>query len=68
LENSVSTYTDDAPSQVASITGFFSLVKKENPAIVKKHCSIHREMLVSKTPKVNRGRVFKKVFELKDEL
>jgi hypothetical protein len=41
--------TDGAPSMVASIRGFASLVNKENPDVVIIHCFIHREALVSKT-------------------
>jgi hypothetical protein len=48
-ENCVGICTDDAPSTVASIRGFTSLVKKENPDVVITHCFIHREVLVPKT-------------------
>jgi hypothetical protein len=34
---------------VGSMRGFASLVKKENPDVVKTHCFLHRDVLVSKT-------------------
>jgi hypothetical protein len=41
--------TEGAPSMVGSIRSFASLVKRENPDVVKTHSLIHREVLVSKT-------------------
>jgi hypothetical protein len=47
-ENSVVICSDGAPSVVGSITGFASLVEKENPHVVTTHCFIHIEELLSK--------------------
>uniref|UniRef100_A0A2S2QQH2 Zinc finger BED domain-containing protein 5 n=1 Tax=Sipha flava TaxID=143950 RepID=A0A2S2QQH2_9HEMI len=41
--------TDGAPSMTVNIKGFVTLAKMKNPLIVKTHCFIHREALMTKT-------------------
>jgi hypothetical protein len=47
-ENCVSICADGVPPVVASIRGFTSLVRKDNPDVTT-HCYIHREVVVSTT-------------------
>ncbi|XP_029648411.1 protein ZBED8-like [Octopus sinensis] len=41
--------TNGAPSMIGSIKGFVSLIQQQNPNIIRTHCFLHREVLVSKT-------------------
>ncbi|XP_014787266.1 zinc finger BED domain-containing protein 5 [Octopus bimaculoides] len=40
--------TDGAPCMTGCIKGFVSFVEKENPNLIRSHCFLHREVLVSK--------------------
>ena len=56
--------TDGAPSMVGSIKGFASLVQKCNPTIVRTHCFLHREALVSKISQNELKEVLNEVIEI----
>ena len=45
--------TDGAPCMVGCIKGFASLAQKENQNLVRTHCFLHREVLVSKVSQEN---------------
>ncbi|XP_068247921.1 zinc finger BED domain-containing protein 5-like [Palaemon carinicauda] len=40
--------TDGAPCMTGCIKGFVSLAEKENPDLIRTHCFLHREVLISK--------------------
>ncbi|XP_068212657.1 zinc finger BED domain-containing protein 5-like [Palaemon carinicauda] len=40
--------TDGAPCMAGCIKGFVSLAEKENPDLIRTHCFLHREVLISK--------------------
>lgn len=44
--------------------GFASLVKQENPNVIRTHCFLHREVLVSKTSPVELKNVLDQVVEM----
>ena len=56
--------TDGAPSMVGSVKGFASLVEKQNPNIVRTHCFLHREVLVSKITQNELKEVLNQVIEM----
>ena len=56
--------TDGAPSIVGSVKGFASLVEKQNPDIVRTHCFLHREVLVSKITQNELKEVLNQVIEM----
>jgi len=56
--------TDGAPSMVGSVKGFTSLVEKQNPNIVRTHCFLHREVLVSKITQNELKEVLNQVIEM----
>ena len=56
--------TDGAPSMVGSVKGFASLVEKQNPTIVRTHCFLHREVLVSKITQNELKEVLNQVIEM----
>lgn len=41
--------TDGAPSMIGCRSGFVTLLKEKNPAILSTHCMIHRQALAAKT-------------------
>lgn len=41
--------TDGAPAMLGSRSGFISIAKEKNPALIGSHCMIHRQALASKT-------------------
>ena len=45
--------TDGAPCMVGCIKGFSSLAQKENQNLIRTHCFLHREVLVSKVSQEN---------------
>ena len=56
--------TDVAPCMVGCIKGFASLAQKENPNLVRTHCFLHREVLVSKVSQENLKQVLHQVVEI----
>ena len=56
--------TDGAPCMVGRIKGFASLAQKENPNLVRSHCFLHREVLVSKVSQENLRQVLHQVVEI----
>ena len=56
--------TDGAPCMVGCIKDFASLVQKENPNLVRTHCFLHREILVSKVSQENLKQVLHQVVEI----
>ena len=54
----------DAPCMVGCINGFASLAQKENPNLVRTHCFLHREVLVSKVSQENLKQVLHQVVEI----
>ena len=56
--------TDGAPCMVGYIEGFASLAQKENPNLVRTHCFLHREVLVSRVSQGNLKQVLHKVVEI----
>ena len=55
---------DGTPSMVGCIKGFASLVGKQNPCIVRTHCFLHREVLVSKTEQYELKEAMNQVIEM----
>ena len=49
---------------VGSIKGFASLVQKENLEVIRTHCFLHREVLVSKTSQDDLKEVLQQVIEI----
>ena len=56
--------TDGAPCMVSCIKGFASLAQKENQYLVRTHCFLHREVLVSKVSQENLKQVLHQVVEI----
>ena len=56
--------TDGAPCMVGCIKGFASLAPKENPNLIRTHCFLHREVLVSKVSQENLKQVLYQVVEI----
>ena len=56
--------TDGAPCMVDCIKRFASLAQKENPNVVRTHCFLHREVLVSKVSQENLKQVLHQVVEI----
>ena len=56
--------TDGAPCMVGCIKGFASLAQKENPNLVRTHCFLHREVLVSRVSQENLKQVLHQVVEI----
>ena len=56
--------TDGAPCMVGRIKGLASLAQKENPNLVRTHCFLHREVLVSKVSQENLKQVLHQVVEI----
>ena len=56
--------TDGAPCMVGCIKGFASLAQKENPNLVRTHCFLHREVLVSKVLQEDLKQVLNQVVEI----
>ena len=64
MEVCVGICTDGAPCMVGCIKGFASLAQKENPNLVRTHCFLHREVLVSKVSQENLKQVLHQVVEI----
>uniref|UniRef100_A0A0L8GVG6 Uncharacterized protein n=1 Tax=Octopus bimaculoides TaxID=37653 RepID=A0A0L8GVG6_OCTBM len=56
--------TDGAPSMMGSIKGFVSLIQLQNPNVIRTHCFLHKEVLVSKTIRVELKQVLNQVVEM----
>ena len=56
--------TDGAPCMVGCIKGLASLAQKENPNLVRTHCFLHRDVLVSKVSQENLKQVLHQVVEI----
>ena len=61
---SVGICTDGAPCMVGCTKGFASLAQKENQNLVRTHCFLHREVLVSKVSQENLKQVLHQVVEI----
>lgn len=56
--------TDGAPCMTGCIKGFVSLAEKENPNLIRTHCFLHREVLVSKISQEELKLVLQQVVEI----
>src|ERR1044072_8654339 len=56
--------TNRAPCMTGCIKGFVSLAEKENPNLIRTHCFLHREVLVSKISQEELKLVLQQVVEI----
>ena len=56
--------TDGAPSMTGCIKGFAALAEKVNPNLIRTHCFLHREVLISKISQEDLKSVLHQVVEM----